>query len=108
MKRDLEKELLSNKLIRTKVQDFVYAQKLYAALCNIQWFTDNPKEFWTCSWRSSGHIIADLREKNEDYLDFYCSGMEENNVTEGVVDAEIESDLLSLGWHWQHWPKKES
>ena len=57
-------------------------------------------EEWTCSWRMSGGIVADLRDKGETYLDWYCSGManKEGYVPESVVTPEISLDLMKLGW----------
>lgn len=39
------------------------AQELYAALCNNQWRFRETGELWSCSWRSSGGIVARLRER---------------------------------------------
>jgi hypothetical protein len=72
------------------------------------------EDYWTASWRGSGGIVADLRNKGEDYMDYYCSGMggvatydlkegEEymakmKYVPEGQVTQEIEQDLNKIGW----------
>jgi hypothetical protein len=60
---------------------------------------------WSCTWRSSGRIVADMREKG-DYLDWYCSGIVGDDIkgapayaSEGMVTEEIEADLLRLGWN---------
>ena len=37
---DLEDELYKSDLIREKVKDNKYAQKLYAAMCNILWYKE--------------------------------------------------------------------
>jgi hypothetical protein len=78
----------------------VYSQNLYAALCNNRFFKND--EEWTCSWRYAGGILAEIRNKNEDYLDWYCSGIVSETikgyVSEGVATQEITNDLLSLGW----------
>jgi hypothetical protein len=58
---------------------------------------------WSCSWRSAGGIIADMREEG-DYIDWYCSGImndeyePEGYVPESVVTDEIREDLKRLGW----------
>ena len=90
MKANLEKDLLKVDWIAEKCQDDKYAVDLYGALCNNRFFK-NDKE-WTCSWRYAGELVADLRNKNENYMDFYCSG------NEGEVTSEITHDLLNLGW----------
>ena len=76
----------------------IYAQNLYAAMCNNRFFYGD--EEWTCSWRMSGGIVADLRDKGEDYMTFYCSGIGSHNgyVAESVVTEEISLDLMKLGW----------
>ena len=66
------------------------------------------EETWSCTWRSSGGIVAELRGEG-DYLSWYCSGMGglsdyhdsgefEGFVSEGRVTEEIEADLKTLGW----------
>ena len=126
-KDNMEYDLRSTQWIIDKVKgDVVYAQHLYAAMCNRD-FTKNDvipiltEKRWGCSWRSAGGIIADMREQG-DYIDWYCSGIrdskilgdEEYNaltkeqqdsyiqgkkfVPESCVTDEIREDLLKLGW----------
>ena len=90
-------------------QDQVYAQNLYAAMCNREWQEKAVWEIlrndtWGCSWRTAGAIVARLRGEG-DYMDWYCSGIRdaedharEGTVTEGVVTPEIEKDLAALVW----------
>jgi hypothetical protein len=99
-----------------------YAQNLYAAMCNTQWQRAEiwpvlRDEYWSCSWRSAGGIVADLRACGEDYMNYYCSGMggfaalddeteEEAQahfkakgfVPEEEITDEIRNDLAQLGW----------
>ena len=68
-------------------------------MCN-NLFHKEGKE-WSCSWRYSGGILADIRDIGEDYMDFYCSGIgseTEKYVGESFVTNEIREDLLKLGW----------
>ena len=88
-----------------------YAQNLYAAMCNQEWqYQDTwpllKDERWSCTWRSAGRIVADIRGEG-DYMDWYCSGMSAWNldddlhagyVAESVVTAEIQWDLGQIGW----------
>ena len=98
-----------------------YAQNLYAAMCNMQFQQQQvwpvlKDQRWSCSWRHSGGIIADMQEKG-DYCEWYCSGIGNNEagygldgytptpdpdgrdyVPEGHVTNEIRADLLKLGW----------
>jgi hypothetical protein len=124
-KDNLEYDLRSTEWILEKVRgDDVYAQNLYAALCNNE-FTKREMwpilkdQRWSCSWRHAGGIIADMQEKG-DYIDWYCSGIRgevseeeltdltdeqiafrkkiEAYVGESFVTDEIENDLYKLGW----------
>ena len=122
---NLEYDLRTSEYIIEKCKDHVYAQHLYASMCNNE-FTKNDVwpllkgETWGCSWRYAGGIIADIRQQG-DYIDWYCSGIrgdkisddEFNNlsenakteylemqayVSESVVTDEIRDDLFKLGW----------
>jgi hypothetical protein len=124
---NMEYDLRSTQWIVDKVKsDEVYAQHLYAAICNND-FTKNDvwpiltEKRWSASWRHAGGIIADMQEKG-DYIDWYCSGIRDSKeldddqfqqltreqqesyiqskafVSESVVTDEIREDLLKLGW----------
>lgn len=123
---NMEYDLRTSELIIEKCNDKLYAQHLYAAMCNNE-FTKNDvwpiltEKRWGCSWRYAGGIVADIRQEG-DYIDWYCSGIrniedlttEEYNklsreeqeiylesnarVSESVVTDEIRKDLLSIGW----------
>ena len=104
-----------------------YAQNIYAAMCNMRWqrlevFPILKDEFWSCSWRSAGGIVADMLQKG-DYIEWYCSGMgglsqdwDEDKETfemwqartkyvpEGTVTEEIRADFQKLGWVPSEWP----
>lgn len=98
---NLEYDLINSELIvaKCKTSD-IYAQNLYAAMCNNEFFYGDYK--WSCSWRMSGGIVAELRNIGEDYLNFYCSGVaygyRPGYAPEGFVTDEIKTDLLKLGW----------
>ena len=105
-KNNLEWDLRTTDWILKKVRESeTYAQNLYAALCNNDfiknevWPILQDQDWWGCSWRHAGGIIADMCEEG-DYMDWYCSGMGqyEGSVGEGVVTEEIKDDLLKLGW----------
>jgi hypothetical protein len=125
-KDNLEYDLRSTEWILEKVRgDEVYAQNLYAAMCNNDFIKREmwpilKDQRWSCSWRSAGGIIADMREEG-DYIDWYCSGIRQEPPTEeelknlpledqehfkklaayvpeSVVTDEIETDLFKLGW----------
>jgi hypothetical protein len=84
-----------------------YAQNLYAALCNNQFQKQDvwlvlKDQYWSCSWRYAGGIVADLQAKGGDYMDWYCSGIGDKSdtkfVSESFVTDEIAADLALLGW----------
>ena len=126
-KDNMEYDLRSTPWMLENVRgDDVYAQNLYAAMCNND-FTKREMwpilkdQRWSCSWRHAGGIIADMQEQG-DYIDWYCSGIRnggyqdeadqtdltieqlahrkklEAYVPESFVTDEIENDLYKLGW----------
>lgn len=101
MKPDLEYDLLNTQNIVNKCKHSdVYAQNLYSALCNNRFFYDDKE--WSCSWRVAGSIVSDIRNNNEDYMVWYCSGIGANStdgyVPESFVTDEIRLDLIKMGW----------
>lgn len=108
MKPNLELDLMKSDYIANKcIGSDVYSQNLYATLCNNRFFKGaldeggiSYEQEWTCSWRHAGGIVADLRDCNEDYMAFYCSGIgdAEGYLPEGTVSDEIRKDLGELGW----------
>jgi hypothetical protein len=125
-KDNMEYDLRSTQWIIDKTKNDVYAQHLYASMCNND-FTKNDvwpiltEKRWSCSWRHAGGIVADMQEKG-DYIDWYCSGIRDAKildddefsaltkeqqesyiqgkkfVPESCVTDEIREDLLKLGW----------
>ena len=123
---NLEYDLRSCEWICAKVRHSeVYAQNLYAAMCNrsfqkIDVWPMLKGQTYSCSWRYAGGIVADMCGKG-DYMDYYCSGIrggavvddddqltdeqrarieyyDKHYVNESVVTDEIRRDLLQLGW----------
>ena len=123
---NMEYDLLTTDWILDKVRnDHVYAQNLYAAMCNrdFQKFDVMPvlkDQRWSCSWRYAGGLLADMRQEG-DYMDWYCSGIRGDKLSteefqnlsledqarhleydayvgESVVTDEIQEDLKRLGW----------
>jgi len=86
-----EKAVWRSQIVK-KVQDDKFAKSLYASLCNTPWMNKKTGEIYTCSWRYAGGFVAKLREKDEDYMDFYCSG------GEGNVNRQVYKELNKLGY----------
>ena len=69
-------------------------------------------EYWSCSWRSAGGIVAELRGQG-DYIDWYCSGIMgvgeadsfQGYVSESTVTDEIRQDLFAIGWTVESHPE---
>lgn len=95
---NLESDLFYSNTVVEKCKDDIYAQHLYAILCNNTFIKDGAK--WSCSWRASGGIVADIRQCEEDYLDWYCSGITKNPafVPEGFISNMVYPDIKNLGW----------
>ena len=115
----LDFDLVQCERIVTKVRgNRIYAQNLYAALCNNLWQEEDVWQVlrdhtWSCSWRRAGRIVADICGEG-DYMDWYCSGMmtshpdddlgtadyktQQGFLSEGAVSDEIAQDLRFIGW----------
>lgn len=134
---DLEADLKASQVILEKVcNDVAYAQNLYAALCNTEWCKNEvvpilKEEYWSCSWRYAGAIVANMRQTG-DYIDWYCSGISvfvdmdddtfesltsnqlemyhtvKRYVQEGHITDEIRKDMLDMGWIPVDYPDLES
>jgi hypothetical protein len=126
---DLEYDLRTTEWILEKARTRdEYAQHIYAALSNMRWqkldvFPILKDEFWSCSWRTAGGIVADMLQKG-DYIDWYCSGMggmsgydadsetyeqwqeRTKYVSEATVTEEIRADFQKLGWIPVPWPEE--
>lgn len=106
---NLERDIRSTVWLVDKIrQTDIYAQNLYAALCNNKY---QPKDVWgiltnitwDTTWRDAAIIISDIRE-TEDYQTWYGSGSGFKGtdfagfVEESYVTEEIENDINNIGW----------
>lgn len=102
---DLERDLHNHITLVERVKsDVTFAESLYAALCNNQFrhvnMTDDPEDFWSCTWRAAGDIVAELTNNPQnDYLTYYCTG------NEGMVTPELVQLFAEIGWTARPWPK---
>jgi len=97
----LEKVIWQSSIVE-RVQDDDFAEHLYASLCNTVWHNKKTKEYYSCSWRYAGSFVASLREKGEDYLNFYCSG------GEGEVHEDVYEELNKLGYESMSWEEYDN
>jgi hypothetical protein len=130
-KDNLEYDLRSTAWILEKARaSDSYAQNIYASMCNIRWqrigmWPALKDEYWSCSWRSAGGVVADMLGTG-DYIDWYCSGIGNKEagfgldhyqptpdpdgrdyVPEGTVTEEIRVDFQKLGWVPSEWPEDD-
>jgi hypothetical protein len=106
---NLERDIRSTDWIISKVrQQEIYAQNLYAALCNNEYVPEDvwgilKNIHWDCTWRYAASLVAEIRE-DDSYIDWYCSGTGFQGtdftgfVEESYVTEEVESDFNQIGW----------
>lgn len=106
---NLERDIRSTFWIINKVRrQEIYAQNLYAALCNNEYAPRDvwgilTNVHWDCTWRYAANIVAEIRE-DDSYIDWYCSGTGFQGtdftgfVEESYVTPEIEDDFNRIGW----------
>jgi hypothetical protein len=106
---NLERDIRGTNWIVSKVRHReIYAQNLYAALCNNEYVPQDvwgilKNIHWDCTWRYAASIIADIRE-DDSYIDWYCSGTGFQGtdftgfVEESYVTEEVEFDFNQIGW----------
>lgn len=73
-------------------KDDEFCKKLYSSITNITW-KNKDGDIFDCGFRYAGGLISDIRDnKNESYMTWCLDGIY------GVVDTEIEEELLKRGW----------
>jgi len=114
----LSDEMAKDAIVIQYLKDLSIAKEFYASMCNMRWrkinyLPDDEKiidrlkgdegDVWSCSWRASGGIIADIRNANynhnEDYMDYYCSG------NEGDITSTVRECFERMGWEPYPWEK---
>ena len=97
--------LIGSDFFREKcVKSDLYAQNLYAALCQNLFvekqdvFSIIQQDGASVSWRQAGNIVGTFR--GETYLQYYCSGMSNTQgyKQEGEVSDEVRADFDNAGW----------
>jgi hypothetical protein len=90
VERDLEHDIKA--LADRARNDREFAVELYGALCNADWRHDDGTAWPGGTWRYVGDVVAHLRRRGEDYLDFFCSG------GEGEITTRVAEAMAQLGW----------
>jgi hypothetical protein len=118
---NLERDIKSADWVVDKIrQKEIYAQNLYAALCNNDFA---PKDSWcilknikwNCTWTYAANIISEIRQ-DDNYSNWYGSGTGFRGVDfagfveESYVTDEVASDIDQIGWliltsHRLHFPE---
>lgn len=90
---DLEAEIyeIFSELIKS---DIYFCHELWSALTNTLWVKGG--KYASMSYRYAGGFIADIRDKGETYMDFYCC------APSGVVSNKIAKIMLDNGWSFTH------
>lgn len=91
MDRDLEHDIKA--LADRARDDREFAVELYGALCNAAWRHDDGTEWPGGTWRYVADVVAHLRGRGEEYVDFYCSG------GEGAITNRVAEAMAAIGWH---------
>jgi hypothetical protein len=85
--------------------DLVFAQNVYAAICNNDLIDLATGDDYGMTWRAAASFVAHLRnlagvEFDETYLTWYCSGMVDIDgwVEEGAITDDVRLAFKTLGW----------
>lgn len=101
---DLRVDLAADARFLDRIGDDLFARAVYDSLCNSEYRKGDDRTRWSCSWRSAGGIVADLRDKGESYIDFYLGEMLDGDgeavdaETRRETYAEVMSHYMRLGW----------
>jgi hypothetical protein len=104
-------KIIFSSISKEQAKDLSFMNELYAALCNMTWARNEDVEkegrlpFFSCTWRTSGAICAEIRTElldlHENYLDFYCAG------NEGKVSERVREHFANHGWQPVSWDEIE-
>lgn len=84
--------LAASATVREMCQDDDFAVCLYEALADHHWTNEASGKTFKTGWANAARWVAELRDLNESYLDFFDSGIP------GFVSQDVMDVLNSLGW----------
>ena len=88
--------------VKDRLMDNIFAQEVYAAICNNVWRSlEDPDETFSCTWRYAGGLVAEVRDNDEDYMNYYCSGMgvkSDHEAQEGFISSNVRQLFMDIGW----------
>ena len=67
-------------------------QQMWSALANVEWRSTDGKDTASYTFRAACDMIAAIRDKSENYLDFYC------NSPYPLVSELIREAMAGVGW----------
>ena len=77
--------------LRHFFQDASLARGSYRSLCNRTWI-HNRHGAYECTWQQAATMIAKIRNKGEDFVDYIGMGFE------GKLDDRFVSLMNGMGW----------
>jgi hypothetical protein len=97
---DLEFDLFASFEFKGRLQDQGFAMALYLLWTGYGpgwWVRARGGEMWILpSWRTAAAIVANLRGRGENYLDYFLRGVPE--IAEGKADSVVAA-IAEIGWH---------
>lgn len=73
------------------------ALAMSCAVSNDKWQHTDGAAGRSMSWRYAAGLVATLRGRGEDYIDFYCT----RACEEGTISDRVASAMAELGWTGQ-------
>jgi hypothetical protein len=103
---DIRCDLAEDPEFVERLGDMNTALAVYLAFCNTEYVSSGESAPFQMSWRAAGKFVADVRMRNESYLDFYLSGVEDIDAAAGStshgeadrLDAWFLTVVERLGW----------
>ncbi len=102
---DLALDLAADGPFLARLQDLGFANAVYDGMRNADFRKGAHPRRWSCTWRTAGALVADMRSIGETYIDFYLApwvladGREPTPAECDALAAEVLAHYARLGWH---------